>query len=403
MMRRGPIPCRLALRGLALRGLSLSRGAWLAAWLAAGAACAAPGAPPAAAGAACPWPAWEAFRSHFVSAEGRVIDPAEGSRYSTSEGQSYGLFFALAGNDRASFERILRWTEDNLADGDLTARLPAWQWGRRDDASWGVTDRNAASDADLWIAYALGEAGRLWRAPQYSALGQLVAERIVREETAVLPGLGRAMLPGPQGFQPGPGLYRLNPSYLPLQLLRRMAALYPQSEWKHMPSAAADIVLRSAPKGYAPDWILYRQGSGFQADPETRAVGSYNAIRVYLWAGMLADDEALRAVLLKTFAPMARQVAAEGTPPLESATREGTASGVGSVGFSAALLPFLAASGQRPALQQQRLRLEAKAPLTRADNYYDQALTLFGAGWHEGRFRFARDGGLLPQWTCASN
>ncbi|MBC7859222.1 MAG: cellulase, partial [Burkholderiaceae bacterium] len=156
---------------------------WTAAWCALGAP---------AAGAACPpWPAWESFRAHFVSEGGRVIDPAEAAQYTTSEGQSYGLFFALAGNDRASFERILRWTEDNLAGGDLTARLPAWQWGRRADASWGVTDANAASDADLWIAYALAEAGRLWQAPQYSALAQLLAERIVREETAQVAGLGR--------------------------------------------------------------------------------------------------------------------------------------------------------------------------------------------------------------------
>lgn len=357
----------------------------------------------AAAAACASWSAWDDFRSHFVSAEGRVIDPAEEARYTTSEGQSYGLFFALAGNDRASFARILRWTEDNLAQGDLSARLPAWQWGRRDDSTWGIVDQNAASDADLWIAYALAEAGRLWQMPQYSALAQLLAERIVREETIVIAGLGRALLPGPNGFQPKPGLYRLNPSYLPLQLVRRMASLYPQSEWPRMLSPAVEILLRSAPQGYAPDWILYQQGSGFQADTATQAIGSYNAIRVYLWAGMLADDEPLRAVLLKTFAPMARYTASQGTPPLESATREGSASGVGSAGFSAAMLPFLAASKQGPALQQQRLRLTARAPQSHTDNYYDQVLTLFGAGWSEGRFRFARDGRLLVQSTCLKN
>jgi endo-1,4-beta-D-glucanase Y len=379
-MRR-PSPLRRAVLGLALAAL------------------AAPGA-----GASCPpWPAWDGFRSSFVSDGGRVTDPAEGAGQTTSEGQSYGLFFALAANDRAGFERILRWTEDNLAGGDLTARLPAWQWGRRFDGSWGVLDQNAASDADLWIAYALAEAGRLWRAPQYSALAQLLAERILREETTLLPGLGRALLPGPSGFEPKPGLYRLNPSYLPLQLLRRMAALFPQSEWARMPSVAADILVRSAPQGWAPDWVLYQQAGGFQADPDSKAAGSYNAIRVYLWAGMLADDEPLRPVLVKTLAPMARHTAEHGTPPLESATRQGTASGVGPAGFSAALLPFLAASRQTPALGQQRLRVTAKAPLVRTDNYYDQVLTLFGAGWDEARFRFARDGRLLPRWTCAAN
>ena len=41
----------------------------------------------------------------------------------TSEGQSYALFFALAANDREAFDKILLWTENNLADGSLKALL----------------------------------------------------------------------------------------------------------------------------------------------------------------------------------------------------------------------------------------------------------------------------------------
>jgi endoglucanase len=51
--------------------------------------------------AACQWPAWEQFKKAYVSPEGRVIDPSDARKISTSEGQSYGLFFALAANDRA--------------------------------------------------------------------------------------------------------------------------------------------------------------------------------------------------------------------------------------------------------------------------------------------------------------
>ncbi|MBZ0091345.1 MAG: hypothetical protein K8F27_03875, partial [Sulfuricellaceae bacterium] len=132
-------------------------------------------------------------------------------------------------------------------------------------------------------------------------------------------------------------------------------------------------------------------------------VGSFNAIRVYLWAGMLADDDPVRPVLLKTFAPMSQYVAAQGIPPLQTKTREGTAIGSGPASFSAALLPFLAAAKLSDTLHQQRLRVEVKAPLDRTDNYYDQVLTLFGLGWIEGRYRFARDGALIPNWTCAAN
>lgn len=36
-----------------------------------------------------------------------MIDPSDARKISTSEGQSYGLFFALAANDRAGFDKLL--------------------------------------------------------------------------------------------------------------------------------------------------------------------------------------------------------------------------------------------------------------------------------------------------------
>jgi endoglucanase len=181
--------------------------------------------PPAAAPAAAPtagpvlWPHWEAFKKQFVRASGRVIsNDADGPR-TYSEGQSYALFYALVANDRAVFDAVLQWTEDNLCGGDMTARLPAWLWGQRANGDWGVIDSNPASDADLWIAYALGEAGRLWGERRYVALSALLAARVLREETANLPGLGWTLLPAPQGFEEGPGRWRLNPSYVPMQLM----------------------------------------------------------------------------------------------------------------------------------------------------------------------------------------
>lgn len=348
------------------------------------------------------WPAWTGFRDRYVGEGGRVIDRGSPQSITTSEGQSYGLFFALVANDRPGFESILRWTEDNLAGGDLTARLPAWQWGKSEDGKWGVLDDNAASDSDVWIAYALAEAGRLWKVERYSALAALLAERILREESEVLPGLGRTLLPGPKGFKPAKDIWRLNPSYVPLQVVQRLSVLFPKSTWRQLVPSSSDLVVRASPRGFAPEWILYKVDGGFQPDPDTQGEGSYNAIRVYLWAGMLAADDPLRDVLIKRLLPMAEKVGASGTPPEKVDTRSGVAAGTGSAGFSAALLPFLTAARQHELVSQQRLRVVAKAPLERNDNYYDQVLTLFGLGWLDGHYRFARDGSLLPRWTCVS-
>ena len=344
------------------------------------------------------WPAWRAFRTQFMSEDGRIIDTGSARSQTFSEGQAYALFFALVANDRGAFETLLRWTEDNLCGGDLTARLPAWLWGRRDDNTWGVIDSNAASDADLWIAYALGEAGRLWNERRYAALSNLISARVLREGTADLPGLGLSLLPGPMGFVPAPGRWKLNPSYLPMQLMRWLARHGDGSAWQQIAESSIKIILGASPKGFAPDWILFDATQGFLPDlaGEEKGQGAYNAIRVYLWAGTLDPDSPDRKVLLKALAPMARHVRDTGQPPESIDILTGQATRPGPSGFSAAMLPFLQAQGDRPTLQRQLDRLEAK-PL-RPDAYYEQVLSLFALGWRDGFYKFAPDGHLQPRW-----
>ena len=359
-----------------------------------------PGAAWAQAPRASAWPAWDAFARQFLGDTGRLTADAPGQTH--SEAQSYALFFALLANDRPRFEQVLRWTEDNLCAGDLTARLPAWLWGRRQDGTWGVIDDNAASDADVWIAYALAEAGRLWNDRRYRALSSVLAARIVREETAELPGLGRALLPAPRGFVQE-GRWRLNPSYTPLQVLQGLAGATGQPAWDALGASALRVLTESAPQGFSPDWTVYDlQGErpGFRPDTEGKEAGqgSYNAIRVYLWAGTLPPGAAGRPALLKALAPMARLVRERGYPPESVDTRTGQASEPGPPGFSAALLPFLQASGDSEALRVQQLRLQARPP--RPEAYYEQCLALFGQGWMDGVYRFDTAGRVLPRWKA---
>ena len=48
----------------------------------------------------------------------------------------------------------------------------------------------------------------------------------------------------------------------------------------------------------------------------------------------------------------------------------------------------------------QQLRVQQDPPA--AEAYYNQSLLLFGQGWNEQRYRFGKDGQLLPAWvnTC---
>jgi len=356
---------------------------------------------PAAPAGACAWPAWEAFQAQFLQADGRVIDPGSPRAHTVSEAQAYALFFALVNDDRAVFERILRWTEDNLAAGDLALRLPAWQWGRRDDGTWGVLDANSAADADLWLAYVLAEAGRRWDERRYRALSSLLAERILREETALVPGLGRVLLPGAHGFEPAGGRWRLNPSYAPPFLLRWFARHSGDPRWEEVRRSGLRLLRESAPRGFSPDWAYFSEpgadgtagGFALAGRPSPDTAGAYDAIRVYLWVGMTSAEDPDRAALLQQFSAMADAVDATGAPPgtVDAASGHGDGTS-GPPGFTAALLPIAAALGRDAALRALRHRLAVQAP--DAGAYYDQALYLFGSGAYEGRYAFAADGSL---------
>ncbi|MHA7833386.1 MAG: cellulose synthase complex periplasmic endoglucanase BcsZ [Algiphilus sp.] len=344
--------------------------------------------------APCPsWEAWAQFRTTFMSEDGRIVDRGSADSRTVSEGQAYAMLFALAANDRTSFDRVLQWTENNLAAGDLTARLPAWLWGRAEDGTWGVMDDNAASDADTWMAYALLEAGRLWGDARYTALGQLLAERILREEVIELDGLGTVLLPAPRGFQAGEEAWRLNPSYLPMPLLRRLAQTDPR--WQPVVTSARAVLIGSAVGGFSPDWTLYSLEEGFGPDPENGTQGDYDAIRVYLWAGMTHPDDPARNDVLAALGGMEAAVRSHGLPPAQVESGE-PVQGVGPPGFSAALIPYLIARDATELADQQAQRLVAR-PVPEAA-YYQQALRLFGLGWQQGWLRFAPDGRLQPRW-----
>jgi len=366
-------------------------------------------------GRCAPWPAWLAFREQFLREGARVIDPSSARAHSVSEAQAYALFFALVANDRARFEQVLRWTQDNLAGGDLSLRLPAWLWGRRDDGSYGVIDENSAADADLWLAYTIGEAGRLWGERRYLALSSLLAERILREESALLPGLGRTLLPGAHGFALAAGRWRLNPSYAPPFLMRWFATRSRDARWEELLASSRRLLLESAPRGFAPDWAFYRASSAGSAGAEPAAesgnfegealpasdrAGSYDAIRVYLWVGLTAPGDPAREQLLRHLAPMADRTEHDGAPPASIDAVDGSFQGVGPAGFSAALLPFLVALDRLSALRAQELRLQAH-PVP-PDAYYEQALQLFATGWREQRYALAADGSLVPAWQECS-
>jgi endoglucanase len=355
----------------------------------------------------CDWPAYRLFIERVVQSDGRVVDRSTDAQQTTSEGQSYGMFFALVANDRASFDRMFAWTRANLSANQFDAanvRLPAWQWGKKPDGTFGVMDPNSASDADLWIAYDLLQAGRLWKEPSYTKLGFALATQIIKQETVDLPGLGTMLLPGPQGFRTG-DVTRLNPSYLPLPVLRGLAHEMPDGPWTKLAQNTARLVKVTAPRGYAPDWAAYRSGANgqFVVDPKNGDVGSYDAIRVYLWAGMSSMNDPLARAWLDALGGMRASVAQNGFPPEKVSTISGAASGEGPLSYWGALAPYFKALNDEHGLGLARAHLDVlNTPnAAREPVYYDRVLGLFGGGFIDGKYRFDDNGRLVPNWRSA--
>jgi len=344
------------------------------------------------------WPAlWTGYAARFMDDQVRVIDHDVGER-STSEAQAYAMFFALVANDRPRFDGLLGWTERNLASGDLQLNLPAWLWGRGSDSQWAVLDPNSASDADVWMAYALLEAGRAWNESRYTSLGRAIASRIASSETAELPNFGVVLLPGAKGFRQGE-VYRLNISYLPLQLFVRLAQLDAGGPWRQIAERIPALVQHSAPNGYVTDWLEFSERDGFKPS----AVGSFDAIRVYLWAGMLDPATPGRDAVLQALSGMTTRLRSNAVPPAKVSSAGRIIDPNGPIGFSAALLPYLAALREPKLEGEQMARLRSAASRTglygTPARYYDQNLALFALGALERQFWFDANGALNTRWN----
>ncbi len=230
--------------------------------------------------------AWRAYKARFVTAQGRVVDTANGL-VSHSEGQGYGMLLAVAADDRASFERIWGWTRANLFIRN--DELAAWRW--EPDKRPAVADVNNASDGDILIAWALVEAAVAWPDPSYRVAARRMALDIGRKLVLFNTPMGSLLLPGASGFATedradGPVL---NLSYYIFPAFARLPLVAPEFDWNSLVTTGLRLIYNSqfGPAKLPSDWVTLTSG---QPQPAAgfAAQFSYNAIRIPLylaWAG----------------------------------------------------------------------------------------------------------------------
>jgi len=226
---------------------------------------------------------WQAFNSRFVTSEGRIVDIDNGG-ISHSEGQGWGLLFALAGGDAAAFRRIWSWTSTALRQREDA--LFSWRYDPRSKPP--VQDRNNATDGDIFIAWALGRAAQRFGEPRWQAEAERIRADLLTLCT-VEQGQNRYLLPGAEGFRKK-GRLVLNPSYF---VFPAFAAFMRETEaqaWRQVDRTALRLLesARFGPYGLPADWVSVDLESDLEPGdlapaPEFPPRFGFEAIRIPLY------------------------------------------------------------------------------------------------------------------------
>ena len=234
---------------------------------------------------------WATFKARFVRPDGRVVDTYNGG-VSHTEGQGFGMLFAVAFDDREAFERIWTWTDAHLRwEGTW---LHAWRYEPGTDTP--VPDANNATDGDLFIAWALERASRRWHEPLYAEAARRIARDIRRLLITEIGGR-TLLLPGFTGFETGDGA-TVNLSYYVFPAIEALIAIDPAPIWERLRRDGVELIedARFGHWGLAPDWLRIAPSGEIRPAPDRPARFGYDAVRIPLylvWAG-LGTPERLR-------------------------------------------------------------------------------------------------------------
>lgn len=227
---------------------------------------------------------WQAFKRRYLAPDGRVVDTGNAG-ISHSEGQSYGMLFAVHFEDRAAFDQMWEWIQRTLRRA--TDSLFAWKYVPRSGVP--VPDQNNATDGDLLIAWALLRAARKWGEAAYAESATRIARDILRACVTDFVGR-RILLPGARGFSRGNTIV-VNPSYFAFGAYRALSRLVPDANWAALEASSLDI-LRSSALGrwhLPPDWCEISRDATIRPAPDWPPRFSWDAVRVPVhlaWAGL---------------------------------------------------------------------------------------------------------------------
>lgn len=231
---------------------------------------------------------WDIYKQRFVSESGRVIDTYN-NNISHSEGQGWGMLFAEANDDKATFDLLWRWSRKNLARKD--ALLFSWRYDPA--VTPAVKDPNNASDGDILIAWALHKAAKRWKDPNYetasAAIRADIHELLIKEY-----GGYTLLLPGLEGFSTADSI-DINLSYWVIPAFVDFALQEPAKKWAKLITDGQRLLAASRFGEHAlpVDWIRITAKGELSPSPDWPARFSYDAVRIpmyFIWGSSLTSE-----------------------------------------------------------------------------------------------------------------
>lgn len=188
------------------------------------------------------------FLDTYMDGDGRIVRRDQGGD-TVSEGQAYGMLVAAALSDRERFEKIWKWSKDNLRQ---ESKLFAWKWedGR-------IVDPQPASDADLDMARALSVAATRLNEPRYAEEAVELANAIVSQMVVVDGDQEPVLLAGPWANS---APFYINPSYHSPRAEQELARITGARVWNELRLSQREMIdeLDGTPQDprLPPDWAL---------------------------------------------------------------------------------------------------------------------------------------------------
>ncbi len=255
-----------------------------------------------------------AYKALFIDG-GRVVDTGN-DEVSHSEGQGYGMLFAVAANDKDTFDALWHWTKSTLMRDD---GLFSWRYRPCvDNSASCIDDPNNASDGEILIAWALLRAHEQWGGTSYledakTIVGAVEQKLLITNNNSVV------LLPGEYGFtseQAGADSLQINLSYWVFPAITDLARISSTpARWDKLYKSGLALLSKMQFSSYQlpSDWVRFTPNNTDSGDKDIGAVSldevispefGFNAIRIPLqltWSPQFRENTQLAEKLLAPY------------------------------------------------------------------------------------------------------